>query len=262
MGGLSPPVRGKPRRCMFRGRATKVYPRPCGGNNITTGDRFIFKGLSPPVRGKLPIALICIFGSIPARAGETSSAALSYTSFEVYPRPCGGNAPLLHSDSSAQGLSPPVRGKHPAPKAASTDSGSIPARAGETSRQPTQRLYEVYPRPCGGNRKSEYVLLIRVYPRPSRGLSPPVRGKHPRFEAQLARGLSPPVRGSPTRVYPRPCGGNIAGRSIPARAGEKAAIPARHLCGHGLSPPVRGKHWHGKSNGPIRGSIPARAGET
>ena len=122
-----------------------------------------------------------------------------------------------------------------------SDSGSIPARAGEPAVQ-LQRLTRrgVYPRACGGT-----VFLLTKSARYF-GLSPRVRGNQnvPRSpsprryfgsiparagEPKCPRGSAP---GCTPRVYPRACGGNHrtgrrtdSGRgSIPARAGEPFSI--------------------------------------
>ena len=121
IGGLSPRVRGKPRRyhqlqrrrgsipaCAGetggvgeKGSGSGVYPRVCGGNGdgrLSTGDG---RGLSPRVRGKpsLKTNLAGLPGSIPACAGETGRRPGPCPATAVYPRVCG--------------LSPRVRGKPP-----------------------------------------------------------------------------------------------------------------------------------------------------
>ena len=151
---------------------------------------------------------------------------------------------------------------------------SIPAHAGETwpaswHSSPTR----VYPCPCGGNVTQEVVTVeLGVYPhscggnaacaRPNAttwGLSPPVRGKLAEalgvdirtgsIPARAGETLAELLRRSPLRVYPRPCGGNVVPRQL----------VAEHC---GLSPPVRGKHRGQQRRRGVRGSIPARAGET
>ena len=69
-----------------------VYPRVCGGTNgaerpITQAD-----GLSPRVRGNLPLDVVCVRddGSIPACAGEPVLATGVQYKGGVYPRVCGG----------------------------------------------------------------------------------------------------------------------------------------------------------------------------
>ena len=151
--GSIPARAGEPPARRLRGSARRVYPRACGG---TGGARRVageVQGLSPRVRGNRTWANSSrsLRGSIPARAGEPRDLVRDELVVGVYPRACGGTdaAALLAAVSS--GLSPRVRGnRHPYVPPLS-QSGSIPARAGEPrccSTSPTARW--VYPRACGG----------------------------------------------------------------------------------------------------------------
>ena len=194
------------------------------------------------------------FGSIPARAGETLRHPPGKHHFEVYPRPCGGNADRRQPHFPAAGLSPPVRGKPHQSAPAGRGQGSIPARAGETSLAMSYGgPSPVYPRPCGGNTLWLIPRVLRT------GLSPPVRGKRSLTRGAMRCSRSIPARAGETfldpeknqgdAVYPRPCGGN-----------HHIGIFVRVI--RGLSPPVRGKLSDlGNSLLHLR-SIPARAGET
>ena len=152
--GLSPRVRGKRRRPVRKGGAARsipacagettrgigiwprrpVYPRVCGGNWTRLNPSTRGTGLSPRVRGKPapPPEGGRRIGSIPACAGETAVSRFPYDSRAVYPRVCGGNIMTVHSFSSAQGLSPRVRGKRRIPRRPAAPERSIPACAGET----------------------------------------------------------------------------------------------------------------------------------
>ena len=187
--GPSPRVRGKrcrrPPHDVFEGsipaRAGETYcrpcgagcppvhPRACGGNRTMGGLPAGTWGPSPRVRGK-PLhrrrpddAL----RSIPARAGETVLTCIM-DSRGPSPRVRGKHAVLsprvrgkrLDQNSSQgacggnadQGPSPRVRGKPHARDRAPEGRGSIPARAGETTRRsPTWCASRVHPRACGGN---------------------------------------------------------------------------------------------------------------
>ena len=112
--GLSPRVRGKPRRLVggrpFRRsipacageaagsaravRQLQVYPRVCGGSAMASISLARKAGLSPRVRGKRRV--VCNQGgrhrSIPACAGEARLPAGCEQHPEVYPRVCGGSA--------------------------------------------------------------------------------------------------------------------------------------------------------------------------
>ena len=93
----------------------RVYPRVCGGNPGRKIEVYIYRGLSPRVRGKLRYngAVRRIARSIPACAGETNQPPTRGRAAQVYPRVCGGNAADGGADSSPVGLSPRVRGKLP-----------------------------------------------------------------------------------------------------------------------------------------------------
>ena len=152
------------------------------------------------------------------------------------------------------GLSPRVRGKHWHLIRPAYRQRSIPACAGETPR----RLYapgirKVYPRVCGGNRRSALSSFLAC------GLSPRVRGKRNIVHPVSAGMRSIPACAGEThygdngsqvyQVYPRVCGGN-------QRPLRLMALPC------GLSPRVRGKPLDSGSAGGAGRSIPACAGET
>ena len=132
--------------------------------------------------------------------------------------------------------------------------GSIPACAGETTRQrPDTTFARVYPRLCGGNYGRRFVELG------STGLSPLVRGKPSNGVSDLIQIGSIPACAGETLyflsvkmhqwVYPRLCGGNTT-----IHPKESGLL--------GLSPLVRGKHLITSAQSLIEGSIPACAGET
>ena len=133
--GLSPRVRGKPRRlvggrpcrrsipacageAVSPGRSTSVpavYPRVCGGSIPNGAEATMVQGLSPRVRGK-PVrtgAGAATGRSIPACAGEAGRGWPSGWRCWVYPRVCGGSPGLGLADVGLGGLSPRVRGKPP-----------------------------------------------------------------------------------------------------------------------------------------------------
>ena len=227
-----------------------------GGNGGCAGRAVGDIGLSPRGRGKLSYEYGSgnNIGSIPAWAGETVAAVVRVVPFRVYPRVGGGNARRNYEPRRRYGLSPRGRGKPRSRKMAVKVVRSIPAWAGETSRQPLSWMSsEVYPRVGGGNE------LEKVNGRIGGGLSPRGRGKLQR-------------RGRRHRL----------GRSIPAWAGETAAGACLHLPGEvyprvgggngrdidhrresgGLSPRGRGKLHPAQVIAEQRRSIPAWAGET
>ena len=147
-----------------------------------------------------------------------------------------------------------MRGKRLTSQSVTSFRGSIPARAGETTR-PARRLRRdrVHPRACGGNAVEGGAGAAGTGP------SPRVRGKHRVGRHQRHPERSIPARAGETtktdsnrktsRVHPRACGGNS-----PMFSGVS---PDR-----GPSPRVRGKPGQGAVRPARRGSIPARAGET
>ena len=89
-----------------------VYPRVCGGTKPELDIHHVRKGLSPRVRGNHPYEaqLRKELGSIPACAGEPTHASVLSPAARVYPRVCGGTAPMQVVKQLRQGLSPRVRG--------------------------------------------------------------------------------------------------------------------------------------------------------
>ena len=185
---------GEPGQQYARSNTAKVYPRPRGGASIAHGEELCESGLSPPTRGSRCLArfLSRRGGSIPAHAGEAERAYGPATSRAVYPRPRGGAVASRASSVGEEGLSPPTRGSQSELTVPPRLGRSIPAHAGEPAPRSLPTLPEgVYPRPRGG--------AILVDPL-----------------AILPEGLSPPTRGSRGMERQPP----IAGRSIPAHAGE------------------------------------------
>ena len=143
-----------------------------------------------------------------------------------------------------------MRGKHSLSASPPAPFGSIPACAGEArQRRPRQASGAVYPRVCGGS------INGSISSATSSGLSPRVRGKR-----QLKHRRHFPARSIPAcageaisfprsiPVYPRVCGGSVAGFLGEGIEG-------------GLSPRVRGKRERQEQAAAAEGSIPACAGE-
>ena len=215
-----------------------VYPRPRGGTVFAKPSWRTTYGLSPPTRGnrRFPV-----------------HQRLRNRPIWVYPRPRGGTRLYAYIGNNRQGLSPPTRGN---PLRESSPLGSlrsIPAHAGEppppaaAATPPT-----VYPRPRGGTR-AHFCIQPSIA-----GLSPPTRGnpKIGGLQGEQA-GSIPAHAGEPTAtsrtrapapVYPRPRGGTTS-------------PPASRRWARGLSPPTRGNLAQLIVDLPVRGSIPAHAGE-
>ena len=171
--GSIPAHAGEPKCLPSSAPVSAVYPRPRGGTMQALIRLSTLSSLSPPTRGnRVPLVRRRLRqGSIPAHAGEPSSAGTSTTTPRVYPRPRGGTAPEFDAGSSTTGLSPPTRGNPIESVGIHNTEGSIPAHAGEPQAQPrTYRLTRVYPRPRGGTAYSQPSGLV------PEGLSPPTRG--------------------------------------------------------------------------------------
>ena len=212
-------------------------------------------GLSPRVRGnprhRQPPRLS--IRSIPARAGEPVGPLADFHANRVYPRACGGTIFHCFEQACPKGLSPRVRGNRRSTSLRWSESGSIPARAGEPEVSVASMLNSrVYPRACGGTRWQVFDCHRKT------GLSPRVRGNRcggklvPRIFGSIPARAGEPVARHVSRlharVYPRACGGTRRKKSSVA-------------FGAGLSPRVRGNPQITSSAGTQQGSIPARAGE-
>ena len=152
-GGLSPRRRGNPVQGRFEfgqsgsipawagepggrtrsRRRARVYPRVGGGTGESPAKSRASVGLSPRGRGNRrarrpggPGG-----GSIPAWAGEPRIHTLHRRRGRVYPRVGGGTTGRASPAASIRGLSPRGRGNPARSAAAASDSGSIPAWAGE-----------------------------------------------------------------------------------------------------------------------------------
>ena len=217
--GLSPRVRGNPRKMMAEGCCDgpipasagepcalvagnpegRAYPRECGGTGLSSSCSAPAGGLSPRVRGNpLVVDLEAVRGGpIPASAGEPSDCARKGKSRRAYPRECGGTPRARLARRVSTGLSPRVRGNHPDPVRRAGRRGPIPASAGEPSMlRCCEAQRRAYPRECGGTDAD--ADLLTLYP----GLSPRVRGNH-------WNGIRPQAGIGP----------------IPASAGEPSARP-------------------------------------
>ncbi len=137
-------------------------------------------GLSPRLRGNLvggDVAQL-LRGSIPAPAGEPSSARRRCSMVAVYPRACGGTTCLTLAPWPGFGLSPRLRGNLLMPPASITAVRSIPAPAGEpVSQLGGETTSKVYPRACGGTGTDTCTESITA------GLSPRLRGNRGQTQA-------------------------------------------------------------------------------
>ena len=273
--GLSPRMRGNPRKSRSSARpartipahagepilmnqenkSTRDYPRACGGTIPGSPIHSSTLGLSPRMRGNLYRLddQRQLDGTIPAHAGEPSSARISGISSRDYPRACGGTGRSASIASPAAGLSPRMRGNRLFPSARDLPLGTIPAHAGEPAiiTTPHGCAWD-YPRACGGTFEGVARQAL------AGGLSPRMRGNLAGLSPGKARlGTIPAHAGEPSlssrrRIlpgdYPRACGGT--------GPGESAKVTAT-----GLSPRMRGNRGVMRLAALLLGTIPAHAGE-
>ena len=112
----------------------RVDPRSRGGDPTSRDGHTARAGRSPLTRGRHdPLAFIMASArSIPAHAGETSSAPAVVLTDRVDPRSRGGDSGVPDLVSRTRGRSPLTRGRLVVVRAVVTAVGSIPAHAGET----------------------------------------------------------------------------------------------------------------------------------
>ena len=93
-GGSIPACAGEPAGCAWYCGGAGVYPRVCGGTLMLAMISALGLGLSPRVRGNLPVERAGdeVVGSIPACAGEPAGCAWYCGGAGVYPRVCGGTS--------------------------------------------------------------------------------------------------------------------------------------------------------------------------
>ena len=110
--GSIPACAGEPFPDSGTALSSGVYPRVCGGTELLEKVVVDGDGLSPRVRGNLPMLNRWChrWGSIPACAGEPVALVFAKMKGEVYPRVCGGTVGATHKKAPGYGLSPRVRG--------------------------------------------------------------------------------------------------------------------------------------------------------
>ena len=181
-----------------------------------------------------------------------------------------GNHPAVSTCEMLRGLSPRVRGNRQPPPRTITRHGLSPRVRGNRFRRRAWRsLQGVYPRVCGGTRQhSEAACLRRSIPACAGEPKPedPFKARSiPACAGEPAQPFSQPT----DRVYPRVCGGT------PPRSRSRSACFEVYprVCGgtrnwrwtirscEGLSPRVRGNRSQPGETFVQPGSIPACAGE-
>ncbi len=253
---IIPARAGQTAKCRPYSPPKTDHPRACGANTGACRSSHASAGSSPRVRGKpgwgrKRKAYLRI---IPARAGQTTSAATSPEANTDHPRACGANRPSAGRGWRRAGSSPRVRGKLGFLVDGDFPGRIIPARAGQTSRCTlTVASRPDHPRACGAN------LSTSSNSNSSAGSSPRVRGKRPRARDRVDRRRIIPARAGQTQDqqgtmtdspdHPRACGANPDFRA----AAERET---------GSSPRVRGKRSRSTRHCRCSWIIPARAGQT
>ena len=233
-----------------------VHPRGCGEQFRRVSPLFKSNGSSPRVRGTGSSGVQEPAGGrfIPAGAGNRKSPWAISSGHSVHPRGCGEQGHPCADEIEHAGSSPRVRGTVPAGITSIQIERFIPAGAGNrflgssrASRRP------VHPRGCGEQSASTH-------------------------GGTAAIGSSPRVRGTD----PHPGQGSVAGRFIPAGAGNRSTARRRRPaltvhprgCGEqvsdlvdsiiadGSSPRVRGTGPLRRFPPPVCRFIPAGAGNS
>ena len=133
-------------------RTRRDHPRACGERFQSVRRWRTYQGSSPRMRGTRNSKEIrrCCKGIIPAHAGNTERTGWSRCACVDHPRACGEHLVGEVLLDVSQGSSPRMRGTHPARCRCSTDSGIIPAHAGNTCRFTGMcAVGRDHPRACG-----------------------------------------------------------------------------------------------------------------
>ena len=253
--GPIPAHAGQPRRDPVRRHRARAYPRSRGATATFQALGGPDWGLSPLTRGNLRgrLGRCCVWGPIPAHAGQPCEHLADAVLGRAYPRSRGATEVLTKMPQSVEGLSPLTRGNQGRARRLQWRGGPIPAHAG----QPGKPAPGAHP--------------PRAYPR-SRGATCPVVCFHSRNE-----GLSPLTRGN-RGLHPLGCRGvgpipahagqpAVAGRDDPHRRayprsrGATAGLGPRRPGRRGLSPLTRGNRDLSSPRRVRLGPIPAHAGQ-
>ena len=151
--GPIPAHAGEPKASGTGRWCLRAYPRSRGGTTPIPKSPASPKGLSPLTRGNqdLPRPIVITARPIPAHAGEPVYKNRSKKLPWAYPRSRGGTEESLDILPTLKGLSPLTRGNLTAGWAKLSQSGPIPAHAGEPSGVDARcgRAW-AYPRSRGG----------------------------------------------------------------------------------------------------------------
>ena len=214
--------------------APQDHPRGCGEHILKIPRKAWVGGSSPRMRGTpaLPACFILSAGIIPADAGNTVSTSLGPMVCGDHPRGCGEHHTVGIVRSGAGGSSPRMRGTRPWPVWGESDSGIIPADAGNTlTALCPYNMAKDHPRGCGEHWSDNPV--VRFAP----GSSPRMRGTlHVYTVSGKIRGIIPADAGN-TSVT---CGGALPEADHPRGCGEHRRYVDVEYPIRGSSPRMQG----------------------
>ena len=128
------------------------HPRTCGEHYRHADRRRRHSGSSPHMRGTrdLETDLRAFIRIIPAHAGNTICVEFPKNSVEDHPRTCGEHILQASQPSNLTGSSPHMRGTPELSELSVSDTGIIPAHAGNTlGLSETEARKRDHPRTCG-----------------------------------------------------------------------------------------------------------------
>ena len=132
--GIIPAYAGNTDRSADSAHAPRDHPRICGEHSMRRAVAFACRGSSPHMRGTLTsrFAYSEAMGIIPAYAGNTHLAGLLVWGGGDHPRICGEHRMICSCNAFCSGSSPHMRGTPSSSSSSFSDSGIIPAYAGNT----------------------------------------------------------------------------------------------------------------------------------
>ena len=132
--GIIPAHAGNTSICRTRLLASRDHPRACGEHSRFVFFNFGVSGSSPRMRGTPSMSQNrpCVWGIIPAHAGNTSRHGATVRRSWDHPRACGEHLLLIGGLESPSGSSPRMRGTPLLVCDTGQWHGIIPAHAGNT----------------------------------------------------------------------------------------------------------------------------------
>ena len=249
-----PASAGNPRGCRRAAARGRVHPRERGESSRRPGSLHTVTGPSPRARGILVMSYLLDGerGSIPASAGNPKVRSISRISPRVHPRERGESGLGRGRGRGGRGPSPRARGILQQRRAHPRRAGSIPASAGNPASTPGRPgRARVHPRERGESDADVADRAVGAGPSPrARGIPGPGAARERRARSIPASAGNPaalPAAGARPWVHPRERG-ESQGHRIRGRGGRGPSPRARGI------PALAFRIWGGS------GSIPASAG--